>query len=95
MLIGKPEGKGSLGRPRRKWEYSIKIDLREMAGCCEDYYEPSGFYKRQGISCLAECTSSFARRTVLHGGSYTFTLNLVVLMVVKMFYGVIIYLKNR
>jgi hypothetical protein len=29
-LVGKPEGKRSLGKPRRKWEDSIKMDLREI-----------------------------------------------------------------
>jgi hypothetical protein len=28
-LVGKPEGK-SLGRPRRRWEDNIKLDLREV-----------------------------------------------------------------
>ena len=32
VLVGKPEGKRPLGRPRRRWENSIKIDLREV-GC--------------------------------------------------------------
>jgi hypothetical protein len=27
-LVGKPEGKRPLGRPRRKWEDNIKMDLR-------------------------------------------------------------------
>jgi hypothetical protein len=30
--LGKPEGKRSLGRPRRRWEENIKTDLREI-GC--------------------------------------------------------------
>ena len=30
--MGKPEGKKSLGRPRRRWEDNIKMDLREV-GC--------------------------------------------------------------
>jgi hypothetical protein len=30
ILVGKPEGKRSLGRPRRRWLDSIKIDVREM-----------------------------------------------------------------
>jgi hypothetical protein len=30
ILVGKPEGKRPLGRPRRRWEYSIKMDLREV-----------------------------------------------------------------
>ena len=32
VLVGKPEGKRSLGRPRRRWEHSIKMDLQEV-GC--------------------------------------------------------------
>jgi len=30
--VGKPEGKRPLGRPRRRWEDNIKIDLQEV-GC--------------------------------------------------------------
>ena len=30
ILIGKLKGKRPLGRPRRRWEYNIKIDLEEM-----------------------------------------------------------------
>jgi hypothetical protein len=30
ILVGKPDGKRSLGRPRRRWEDNIKIDLREI-----------------------------------------------------------------
>jgi hypothetical protein len=29
VLVGRPEGKRPLGRPRRRWEGNIKIDLRE------------------------------------------------------------------
>jgi hypothetical protein len=29
-LVGRPEGKRPLGRPRRRWEDNIKMDLREM-----------------------------------------------------------------
>ena len=32
VLVGKPEGKGPFGRPRRRWEDNIKIDLQEL-GC--------------------------------------------------------------
>jgi hypothetical protein len=27
ILVGKPEGKRSLGRPRRGWEYNVKMDV--------------------------------------------------------------------
>jgi hypothetical protein len=30
ILVGRSEGKRPLGRPRRRWEYNIKIDLREI-----------------------------------------------------------------
>jgi hypothetical protein len=30
ILVGKPEGKRPLGRPRRRWEANIRIDLREI-----------------------------------------------------------------
>jgi hypothetical protein len=60
-LEGKPEGRRPLGRPRRRWEDNIKMDLREVgwghvldrsrsgqgqvAGCCEYSNEPSGSIK--------------------------------------------------
>ena len=34
VLIGKPEGRRPLGRPRCRWEDSIKMDLQEV-GCGE------------------------------------------------------------
>jgi hypothetical protein len=30
VLVGSPEGKRPLGRPRRRWENNIKVDLREI-----------------------------------------------------------------
>ena len=32
VLVGKPEGKRPLGRPRRRWEDNIKMDLQEGRG---------------------------------------------------------------
>ena len=32
VLVGKPEGKSPLGRPIRRWEDNIKMDLQEV-GC--------------------------------------------------------------
>ena len=32
VLVGKPEGKRPLGRPRHRWEDNIKMDLQEV-GC--------------------------------------------------------------
>ena len=39
VLVGKPEGKSTLGRPRRRWEDNIKMDLQEVVGGCEDWME--------------------------------------------------------
>jgi len=56
-LCGKPEGKRPLGRPRRRWEDNIRMDIREIrwgdvdwkhldqglvAGSCEHSNERSG-----------------------------------------------------
>ena len=34
VLVGKSEGKKPLGKPRRRWEDNIKMDLQEVAGGC-------------------------------------------------------------
>jgi hypothetical protein len=38
-LVGKPEGKRPLGRPRRRWEDNIKKDLKEVECMGEDWIE--------------------------------------------------------
>ena len=35
VLVGKPEGKRPLGRPRRRWKDNIKMDLQEVV--CRGY----------------------------------------------------------
>jgi hypothetical protein len=39
ILVGKPEGKRSLGRRRRKWEDNIKMDLREIGWVGMDWID--------------------------------------------------------
>jgi len=39
VLMGKPEGKRPLGRPRRRWEDNIKMDLQEVGGGFGDWME--------------------------------------------------------
>ena len=39
VLVGKPEGKIPLGRPRRRWEDNIKMDLDEVGRGCGDWME--------------------------------------------------------
>ena len=85
VLVGKPEGKRPLGRPRRWWEDNIKMDLQEVGGGCEDWMELAQdrdrwralvgtvmnirVQKMRGISWLAAKPVSFSRRTLLHGVS--------------------------
>jgi hypothetical protein len=64
ILVGKPEEKRPLGRPRRRWVDNIKMDLREIGwdgvdwfdmaqgpvqGSCEHGIEPSGSVKCWGV----------------------------------------------
>ena len=37
VLVGKPEEKRPLGRPRRRWKDNIKMDLQEVGGGCGDW----------------------------------------------------------
>ena len=39
VLVGKPEGKRPWGRPRRRWEDNIRMDLQEVGGSCGDWME--------------------------------------------------------
>jgi hypothetical protein len=38
VLVGKPEGRRPLARPRRRWE-DIKMNLQEVEGGCGDWME--------------------------------------------------------
>jgi hypothetical protein len=37
VLVGKPEGKRPLGRPRHRWEDNIRMVLQEVGSGCEDW----------------------------------------------------------
>jgi hypothetical protein len=39
VLVGKPEGTRPLGRPRRRWEDNIKMDVEEVRGGRGDWME--------------------------------------------------------
>jgi hypothetical protein len=39
VLVGKPEGKRPLGRPRLRWEDNIKMDLQEVGYGGMDWIE--------------------------------------------------------
>jgi hypothetical protein len=37
VLVGKPEGKRPLGRPRSRWEDNVRMELQEVGCGCEDW----------------------------------------------------------
>jgi len=53
VLVGKPEGKRPLGRPRRRWEDNIKMDIQEVECGGMDCYR-SGSGKGQ-VAGTCEC----------------------------------------
>jgi CRISPR/Cas system-associated protein Cas7 (RAMP superfamily) len=85
VLVGKPEGKRPLGRPRHRWEYNIKMDLQEVGCRCMDWIELTQdtdrwralvnavmnlrVPKNAGNFLTSFKPVSFSRRTVLYGVS--------------------------
>jgi hypothetical protein len=46
VLVGKPEGKRPLGRPRRRWEDNIRMDLQEIRVECGNWIELAQYRDR-------------------------------------------------
>jgi hypothetical protein len=83
VLVGRSEAYRPLGRPRRRWDDNIKIDLREIgidgrtgfgwlwiaskAGFCENGNEPSGSIKKAGYFLTSRVTISFSNNVLHHG----------------------------
>jgi hypothetical protein len=49
ILVGRPEGKRPLGRPRRRWEDKIKMGLREIGIDGANYLAGSGYGPMAGF----------------------------------------------
>ena len=85
VLVGKPEGKRPLGRPRRRWEDNIKMDLQEVGrggvDCIQLAQDRGRWWALVNAvmnfqvpynagNFLTSCKPvSFSRRTLLHGES--------------------------
>jgi hypothetical protein len=79
VLIGRPEGKRPLRRPRLRWEDNIKMDLGDkgidgtnwirLAAFCEHGNEPSGSIKKAGYCLTSRVTISFLKNILHHGVS--------------------------
>ena len=57
VLVGIPEGKRPLGRPRRRWEDNIKMDLEEVGRGCGDWMELA--QDKDGWRALVSTVMSF------------------------------------
>jgi hypothetical protein len=57
VLVGKPEGKRPLGRPRRRWEDNIKMDLQEVGGGRGDWMELA--QDRDGLRAVVSTVRDF------------------------------------
>ena len=57
VLVGKQEGKRPLGRPRRRWENNIKMDLQEVGCGCVDWIELT--QDRDGCRALVNALMNF------------------------------------
>ena len=51
VLVGKPEGRRPLGRPRRRWQDNIRMDLREVGCGCVDWMELA---QDRQVACACE-----------------------------------------
>jgi len=85
VLVGKPKGRRPLGRPRRRWEDNIKMDLKEVGCGVMDWIELAQNRDRwralvnavmnlrvpqNAGNFLTSCKLvSFSRRTMHHGVS--------------------------
>jgi hypothetical protein len=72
VLVGKPEGKRPLGKPRHRWEHNIKAVLQEVGCGGMGWIEQAKDRERWWalVNFLTSCKPvSFSRRTVLHGVS--------------------------
>jgi hypothetical protein len=57
VLVGKPEAKRPLRRPRRRWEDNIKKDLQEVGGGRGDWMELA--QDRDGLRALVSTVKNF------------------------------------
>jgi hypothetical protein len=79
VLVGKSEGKRPLGRPRRRWEDNIRMDLQEVGCWSMDWIGLAKDRDRWRAIVIAVMTLrgnltsykpvSFSRRTLLRGVS--------------------------
>jgi hypothetical protein len=65
VLVGKPDGKRPLGRPRRRWEDNIKLDLQKVGGGGGDWMELA-----QGREMAATCGYGEELSSSINAGNF-------------------------
>jgi hypothetical protein len=59
VLLGKPERRRPMGRPRRRWENNIRMDLQEVGCGCVDWMELAQDWGRwRALECGDEPSGS-------------------------------------
>ena len=66
VLVGKPEGKRLLGRPKGRWKQDIKIELQEVGWNGVDWLREG---TNNGIFFTTCGANWFSKRTLLHAVS--------------------------
>jgi hypothetical protein len=66
VLVGKPEGKKPLGRPRRRWEDNIKMDLHEVGWMDMNWIDLAQY--SDGWRALVNAVTNF--RVPLNAGNF-------------------------
>ncbi|KAJ4428777.1 hypothetical protein ANN_25770 [Periplaneta americana] len=69
VLVGRPEGKRPLGRPRRRWEDNIKMDLREVGYDDRDWINLAQDRDRWQAYVRAAMNLRYHQTQVVEGGS--------------------------
>ena len=59
ILVGKPEGKRPLGRPRRRWVDNIRMDLQEVGCGYMDWIGSGASFVKIGSVCVDKILPTF------------------------------------
>jgi hypothetical protein len=67
VLVGKPEGKRPLGKPRRRWEDNIKIDVQELGCGCRNWIQLA--QDRESWRAQCEFSNEYSEFHTMRGSS--------------------------
>jgi hypothetical protein len=88
ILVGNPEGKSPFGRPRRRWEENIRMDLRKMGLECVDWIH---LVQDRDQWRASRVTIKFSRRNPFHRVVVVVVIVIIVVVVVVVVVTPILY----